>query len=142
MNAAVDPERDLEDEARVFGRYLVGRPPSAAIVARYVAASRTLFAEVSPPGERAVVTFARRRPWSVGMLDAAAGLVRPGSLLRGKLLVMGAILEASPECAEDFLPRNAAGVAFLVSVALLGTLAVLRAVIGIPLHAAVARSAA
>jgi hypothetical protein len=134
--------QELELEARVFGRYLVGRVPPPDIVARYVEAGRTLFAAPAPASERAVVAFARRHPWSVGLLDGAAGLLRPGGLLRGKLIVMGAILEASPGFADDFLPRNVRGLSFLLALAGLGTLAVLRAIAGLPLHAVVARQRA
>ena len=40
----------LEDEARIFGRYLVGGTPEPALVARYCAASRALWP--APPGVR------------------------------------------------------------------------------------------
>ncbi len=38
--------------------------------------------------------------------DAGLALVRPSSVLRRKLLVMVAILEASPDFADQFLPRR------------------------------------
>ena len=137
-----DDPRDLEREAEIFGRYLVGRVPSPAIIARYVAASETLFTADASPADRGTIAFVRRHPWSVGLLDGAAGLLRPGGQLRGRILVMGAILEASPEYADEFLPRNASPVAFLLGLAVFGALAVVRALAGIPLHAAVARSRA
>jgi hypothetical protein len=44
----------------------------------------------------------RRMAWA----DAGLALVRPSSVLRRKLLVMVAILEASPDYADQFLPRR------------------------------------
>ena len=92
MNAA-----DLREEAIVFGRYLLGSEPEAALVERFCRANETLFADER---DDALVAFARQHPWSIAMLDAAAGLAEPGSLLRKKLLVMTAIIETTPSLVE------------------------------------------
>lgn len=131
----------LAAEGRTFGRYLVGAVPTADIVARYVAASRTLFPAVGE-ADAAVVDFARRHPWSVGFLDAAAGFLRPGALLRSKVLVMAAILEASPEHADDFLPRPVHPLRLGLELASNGTLAVGRVLVGAVVWTAAARSRA
>ena len=140
--SAVDGSAELAAEARRFARYLVGRDPAPALVDRYVAACRTLFPERPEPGDAAVLAFVRRHGWSVGPLDAAAGLRRPGGALRSRILVMAAILETSPEFADDFLPRHLGPVALVLRVAGAGTIAVLEAMVGLPLHAAVARRGA
>lgn len=106
MTAAPDAQPVLEREAAVFARYLVGRAPAPALVARYVAASAALRPAPADAADACVVAFARRHAWSVGPLDAAAALLRPHALLRTKLLVLAAILEASPEGADDFLPQS------------------------------------
>src|SRR5438046_9346229 len=97
----------LEAEARLFTRYLVGRPPPAELVDRYRAANAAIFTEPVAREDAALVAFARRHPWSVSLLDAASGLLRPGSLLRNKILLMAAILETSPAFAAELLPRDA-----------------------------------
>lgn len=132
---------ELAAEGRMFARYLVGRIPPEELVERYVAASRSLFP--APGGtDAAVVTFARRHPWSVGFLDAAAGLLHPGSLLRNKILVMAAILEASPAFADDFLPRAVHPLSLGLRLAGHGTLAVGRMLLGTVVWAAASRSRA
>lgn len=97
---------ELAVEARVFARYLVRTEPSPELTARYADAMAALFPEPPAPADAALVRFACDKPWSVPFLDAAAGLVAPGSRLRAKILVMAAILETTPALADEFLPRN------------------------------------
>jgi hypothetical protein len=120
-----------EREARVLGRYLVGHEPPPELIARYVAAGETLFAASAAPADAATVDFACRHPWSLPFLDAAAGLARPAGLLRGKLLVMSAILEASPTYADEFLPRTPGRLALLAQLGIHGAAAVGQAVVGL-----------
>ena len=129
-------------EARRFGRYLVGREPETALVERYVAASKVLFAESLRSEDAAVVAFAREHAWSVGLLDAAAGLLRPGGPLRNKILLMAAILETSPEHADEFLPRHVGPIALAAKVGVAGVVAVVSALVGAALHTVLARSRA
>jgi hypothetical protein len=89
-----------------------------------------------------VLDFARRRPWSIGLLDAAAALLDPGGLLRCKVLVMSALLEATPAHADDFLPRSASAPALIWRLASSGTVAVLQAAVGALLYRLVGRARA
>jgi hypothetical protein len=131
----------LAGEARLFGRYLVGREPADDHVARYVAASRTHFSSPLAPDDAAILAWVRRHPWSIGMLDGAAGLLRPGGALRNRILQMAAVLESTPEFADHFLPRQVGPLALLARVGVAGTIAVLQALVGAPLYAFVARGA-
>ncbi len=54
--------------------------------------------------DQRLLDFMRRHPWSIGLIDGGLALRRPGSAVRAKLLVMSAILEATPDYAPDFLP--------------------------------------
>ena len=138
-----EPEdQELELEGRLFGRYLVGREPPRELVERYREANRILLGGTAPGSDAAVIAFARRHPWSIPFLDGAAGLVRPGSLLRNKILVMAAVLEASPAFAEEFLSRTVHPVSLVLRVLGLATLAVVRAAVGVLVYAAAARSRA
>src|SRR5881296_1550844 len=134
------PQAELDMEACTFTRYLVGRTPPPELVARYREANATLFAAPVEPVDAAVVDFVRRHPWSVGLLDAAVGLRRPGSLLRNKILVMAAILETSPAFADEFLTRPVHPVLLFLRVGALGTVAVARAALGAVVYAAAVRS--
>jgi hypothetical protein len=135
-------DAEVRSEARVFGRYLVGRLPPDELIERYAEANRVLFTEPADAADVAVVRFARRHPWSVPFLDAAAGLRRPGGLLRSKVLVMAAILETSPAFADEFLPHTVPSAALVLCVGVYGLLAVMQAAVGILLYAATARSRA
>ena len=120
----------LEAEARILGRYLVGRTPAPELVARYRDASRALWQGAPGPGDAERLAFVRRHSWSVGPLDAAAALLDPGGQLRSKVLVMAAILEATTVHADDFLPRSVSLGALFWRLAVSGTMAVALAVLG------------
>ncbi|MBX3162395.1 MAG: hypothetical protein KF773_40900 [Deltaproteobacteria bacterium] len=102
-------DRELRREAVVFSRYLVRAAPSEALIERYCAANRELFAHEAPSAaDAAVLAFARDHAWAVAPLDAGHALLGPASLLRKKLLVMTAILETTPEYAARTEPRAVA----------------------------------
>lgn len=134
IGPVAEPGSPLELEARLFTRYLVGRPPARHFVQRYQEANRVLSILPEDGREAAVLDFVRRHPWSVGFLDAACGLLRPGGLLRTRILIMAAILEASPEFAEDFLPREARPLRLLAGWAARGLFAVTRAILGMLIY--------
>ena len=104
---------DLEHEGAVLAGYLLARLPAGAsgparapqaAAERYAGACRRLFPEAAPPEEVGLLRFACRHPRFLPCLDAAAGLILPGALLRKKLILMLAILETMPEMAGSFLP--------------------------------------
>jgi hypothetical protein len=131
----------LAHEARILARYLVGREPLAAHVERYVAGCRALFREAPAPEDAAVLGWVRRHPWSVGPLDAASGLWRPGATLRNRLLLMAAVLETTPEFADAFLPRQVGPLALMLRVGAAGLVAVASAAAGVVLFGLIARRA-
>jgi hypothetical protein len=118
----------------------VGTPPPPEVVERYQQASATLFGAPSDGADAALLGFARRRPWSVPFLDAAAGILRPASALRSRLLVMAAILETSPAHAEDFLPRSVPLGSLVARLAVHGVRAVALLVLGLPVYYVATRS--
>jgi hypothetical protein len=129
-------DTDLRTEAHVFGRYLVGEPPSEALVERYRAANHCIPAV---DGDDEVVAYARRHPWSVSLLDAAAGLTAADSLLRRKLLVMTAIVETTPELAGKTEPRALGLPQLTLRLGIAGVRTALEAALGLALTAMVKR---
>jgi hypothetical protein len=129
---AVDPlaADPLEAEALQLARYLVSRKPPAELVARYARAHRVLFPQPASEADEALVAFVRRHPWALPLLDAACAWLRPGARLRDKIVVMAALLETTPEFADEFLPRTAGPVALVARLAGLGLLAAARALAG------------
>lgn len=124
----------LEVEARLFSRYLLGGDAAPELIERYIVASRSLLRGPWDPRDAALLGFVHRHPWSVSLLDAACGLLRPTGLLRSKLLIMAAILEASPAHAAEFLPRASSTPSLLARLAALGAVAAGRAFAGLLLY--------
>ncbi len=129
-------DSDLRSEARVFGRYLVGEAPSEVLVERYRAANHAIPAV---QGDDEIVAFARQHPWSVSLLDAADGLVASGSLLRKKLLVMTAIVEATPELVTKTEPRVVGLPQLAIRLGVAGVRTAFEAAAGLVLSAVVKR---
>lgn len=101
-------EPSAEDEARTLARYLIGCDADAACIQLYARAAGELRRE-DDVRDRKILAFALRHPWALGPLDAISALRRPKSILRAKLLLMSAILEARPEFSEKFLPADHSG---------------------------------
>lgn len=120
-------------EGRAFGRHVVGTEPPAALLERYRDACGRLFPDPPDAVDAVLVGFAAHHPWSVGPLDAATALLRPQSRLREKLLVMSAVLEATPRFADEFLPRPSGRVAVLGRLVAIGLAALGRVVVGMVL---------
>ncbi len=112
------PERTLEDllrddlaidsatalEVERLGRYLVGRAPDTPLVARYAEAVATLGIEIAAD-ERRTWQLVRRRPRLIRLVDAGLALAKPSGSIRHRLHILLAILEASPDHCDAFLPR-------------------------------------
>jgi hypothetical protein len=96
-----DPVR----EARIFTRYILAREASPRTIELYTTASAQIAGDFDAVDDR-IVRFALARPWSLAALDGALALTRPAALLRRKLLLAAAILEARPEYSDAFLPRR------------------------------------
>jgi len=121
----------LINECHKITRYLLSQEPPQDLIQRYIEANSILFAGETPPSDRAILSFIHRNPWSLPYLDAASALFRPNSLLRNKILVMIAILEATPQFAEAFTPEPFSVPQFLWRMAGYGISSVLKFSIGV-----------
>jgi hypothetical protein len=95
----------LRHEAEIFGRYILGGAPSAAVVELYASANGRLTGLTAADADP-VSRFALRHPWSIGLLDGALAFRDRDAPLRRRLLIMFAILETQPGYSERFLPRS------------------------------------
>lgn len=93
---------DLEQEGHDFGNYIVKQPVSGELVALYCKAIESSNIKV-PQSDEKLLRFTRRRPWSIGLIDAGLVLYRPDSEVRRRLFIMFSILETSPAHYKKFL---------------------------------------
>lgn len=93
-------------EAARLGRYLVGRAPSPLLAARYADAVARLGVEIAADEARAW-RLAARLPAALRVVDGGLALWKPNGTIRRRLHLMLAVLEASPEHCDAFLPEAA-----------------------------------
>src|SRR6185436_3863688 len=95
----------LHQEARLFGRFILGKPCDAEFIERYAAAHEHLFRDPPSRADASILKLAVKRPFLLPFLGAASALVARDGIFHKKSLLMAAILEASPRYADEFLPR-------------------------------------
>lgn len=123
-------ESELAQDFLIIARHLLGVEPSHALALRYDAAHRKLLGELPAPQWRRI----RRQPWLLPFLDAAAGILDRGALLRKELLLATAILEATPEHAGFFLAEPESRLALVTCLVWQGVCAAFKMLIGIPVY--------
>ena len=119
---------DRRAEALSFGRYLAGSWPSETDLALYLQALETRPFDTTDR-DRRTLDFVVRHPRVLGIIDGGLALRRPQSVVRQRLLLMAAILEASPAHAEQFLPMGRSPL-YVFYVGFVGIRAAVRGVIG------------
>lgn len=121
-------EEHLEEQAKIISRYLVGHTPSRAIRQRYVQAIQASPLQISK-ADHQLLQYITRHPWAIGIIDAFLVFSNPESEVRRRLYVLFAILEASPEDNNKFLPtkRNAS---YIFYVGYVGARSFIKALIG------------
>lgn len=129
------PKLDPREEAQILSRYLIGRAATPQQAERYAKGCYKWFLkdEHRRP-ERRVVDFALEHRWSLGLLEAACALLGRDRLLRKKLLLMAAILEADTTHIDKFLPDRSGSRMILVRVVLAGARGTFKVLFGIPIY--------
>lgn len=117
-------------DAGRLARHLIGEPPTAAEAERWRDAVRTCDAALETARDRRLWELAMRHPWLLGPTDAGLAFVDPYSPVRHRILLMLAILEASPHHHRRFLAAPWPRIA-LLGIAARGAWAALRAAAGI-----------
>jgi hypothetical protein len=86
----------LEEECRVFTRYLLGSVPHDYVLGKYVEAHKVTTAFVSKTRfDSFLMRTAVRHPLLVKLADSYSRIAAPRSVLRKKLVLLLAILETS-----------------------------------------------
>jgi hypothetical protein len=116
-------------ESIAIADYLIGQRPPPELQQRYAAACRMRLRDDAD----AELRFARRHPQLWPFLDGATGILRPQSSVRQRVLLMAALLEATPDYAEFFLKPPEKPLRLTARVAWQGTRAVVKIAVGIPL---------
>lgn len=126
--------RPLYQEGTLLVRYLARREPVPELLDRYAHACDQIFGSDLEPADEALVTYVRRHPRSLPFLDAAAGILNPHAVLRGKVLLMLALLETTPEYVDLFTARPCTRLRLLGRLAVFGGTSVVKILIGLVLY--------
>jgi hypothetical protein len=129
------PDVDLQHEAGVIARCLIGRDPTDAERMRYAEA---VTARAVPLTAREARLWRRTiaHPRLFNPVDAALALRRPTSGIRQRGYIMLAVLEASPAHADLFLARERTRALVALSVLAAVASGALRTLVGLLVIAA------
>jgi len=142
-DAAAAPDRLARDEARRLACYVLGVQPSDELTDGFLRAEARVLAAGRPTaGDEAVEAYVARHPWALPLLDAGTAFVGDAPRLRRRLIVMTAVLEATPDHVDRTLPVDGAGLPeTLVRLGIAGVTAGVKLALGVPLAWAVTRRA-
>ena len=116
-------------EASFISRYILDRPCNYELKVRYAQAIERLRIELDPE-ERQLWRIVNRYPSLLRLIDAGLAFLKPHGGIRRKIYTMMAILEASPEYADKFLPQICTR-PHLVGLTAVGVRAAFAAVVGV-----------
>lgn len=119
----------LEKEARLFTRYLIGKDADSQSIQLY----KTAIDNSKPDkADKKLLDFMVSHPGSIGFIDAGLIFHNSSSEARRRLYVMFAILEASSEYYDSFLPEKR-GPFYIFAIFYYGARAVIKAGLGLVL---------
>ena len=128
----------LSREVMSFTRYLLGRPATSRLTARYESALETL--ELALPAskfEDRLLRVGALHPLTTEMLDTACAFLARDSLLRTRLFVLTGLLETEPSYAEPFLAQPPGRLRIAAGLARTGLRTALSLALGAPLLLAI-----
>ncbi len=123
LKMSIHPEADHEyliHEARVFMDYLIGCTDARDAYELYASAHKHHFTSPQNAFDNFVVRISVTSPFLLPLLDSACVFWRPSCLLRSKLVLASAILEADTEHCQVFFPRPERPVSLIAKCTLLG----------------------
>lgn len=116
-------------EAEILSHYLIGESSSEKEKQLYADAQEKLDVVLSS-SEKKLWNFLMRNGWAIPLADAALAVKNPSSSIRRKIFIMLAILEASPNHCNYFLPEKR-NLFYLMKIFFVGTRAIARRIFGI-----------
>lgn len=120
---------DLEREAEIFGRYLIGEEISETAIRLYLEAHKTN-SFVLDEKETRLLRLIYRHPGLTGVIDGGFALQKKDSTIRKKVFFMLAILETFPEYSRHYLFPQPASVKNIFEFFIFGVRGVLRMILG------------
>lgn len=120
------------NEAQVFGQYIIGQNINKATEERYYNAVEKLDYQAAE-WEVDIVNKVLQKPVLIPFYDAAMALRHRNALLRKRIFVMLAILETRPEYADLFLSKKYPKT-YILNVVGIGIRSVFRAMIGLIIY--------
>jgi hypothetical protein len=127
MTASAYP--DLEREAKIFGKYLIGEEISEAAIRLYVEAHRSNSFTLDEK-EIKLLKLIYMHPGFTGMIDGGLALQKKDSTIRKKIFFMLAILETFPEYSRHYLFPEPASAKNTLEFFIFGVRGVIRMVLG------------
>jgi hypothetical protein len=95
---------NIDKEAAIFSKYLINALPTQADIKLYkdaVASSPSI-----SKSDQKLLAYIHKHPWSLRFIDAALPFYRPHSEVRRRIYLILAILEASPDHSDAFIPNR------------------------------------
>jgi hypothetical protein len=120
---------DLEREASIIGKYLIGEDISEAAIHLYLEAHKTNSLEIDRTETR-LLRLIYKYPGCIGMIDGGLALHKKDAVIRKKIFLLLAILETFPEYARHYLFPDTVSAKNLVGFFLIGMRGILRMIIG------------
>lgn len=119
---------ELTNEAKAFGHYVVGHQPSQTIISLYKKAvsSPDLAIDVT---DQKLLAFVHRYPYLIGLIDAGLPFYKPYSEVRRRLYLILAIMEASPDHYNQFMPQKRSFL-YIFAVMYFGILTIIKTIVG------------
>lgn len=129
-------KNSTDQQAQAFTHYLLKRPATTQALGLYEQAINN---KVSiDKADHKLLAYIEKHPWSLGVIDAGLPYLKPYSEVRRRLYIMLAILEASPDYFDAFLPQKRSPL-YLIYIAYSGLRAIAKAVLGLVLIKVVTR---
>ncbi|MDY8138644.1 hypothetical protein [Aquimarina sp. 2201CG5-10] len=121
--------KEYIQEANHITNYLVSESLLEDETDNYINAMKQLNLDLNPY-ESLLWKNMLRSKWRMACIDAGLALKDPGNIVRRKIFIMLAILEASPNYTKHFLSKDFS-VFYLIKIAWIGFRSIVRAIVGI-----------